>query len=278
MQKKKTLYVTDLDGTLLKSDKTLSSFTARTINRLVKEGMLITYATARSLISAQEVIKGLDVTLPVIVYNGAFILSANGKNRLSACLFTDREKEEILTVMQSGNVYPRVYALQEGRERYSYLPEKLSDGTKAYLLSRKGDIRANPTVLSELCLGEVYCFSCIDDYHKLFLVYEKLKEKYEALLYRDPYTGDFWLEVLPRNATKAMAVCKLKDILGCDEVVSFGDETNDLSMFASSDRAYAVAGANDALKKAATACIGFCDEDGVAKFLLEEWENRFKNE
>ena len=44
----RTLYVSDLDGTLLRSDERTSGYTNRTVNRLVGEGMLFSYATARS--------------------------------------------------------------------------------------------------------------------------------------------------------------------------------------------------------------------------------------
>ena len=46
---KNTLYVTDLDGTLLRSDATLSPYTVSTINRLTEQGLAFTYATARSI-------------------------------------------------------------------------------------------------------------------------------------------------------------------------------------------------------------------------------------
>ena len=36
----KTLYVSDLDGTLLRRDKTVSDFTVKTINELTAQGML----------------------------------------------------------------------------------------------------------------------------------------------------------------------------------------------------------------------------------------------
>lgn len=56
-QKSRTLYVTDLDGTLMRGDKTISAFTVDTLNRLIEQGMLITYATARSFHSAWEITK-----------------------------------------------------------------------------------------------------------------------------------------------------------------------------------------------------------------------------
>ena len=43
----KTLYITDLDGTLLRSDKTLSDFTIREINSRIRRGMLFSAASAR---------------------------------------------------------------------------------------------------------------------------------------------------------------------------------------------------------------------------------------
>lgn len=45
-----------------------------TINGLVAKGMQFTYATARSLVSASVVAKGLSTTIPVIAYNGALII------------------------------------------------------------------------------------------------------------------------------------------------------------------------------------------------------------
>ena len=54
-----TLYVSDLDGTLLRSNESTSEYTNHVINSLVDKGMIFSYATARSLITAKKVnIKG----------------------------------------------------------------------------------------------------------------------------------------------------------------------------------------------------------------------------
>ena len=63
-----TLYVSDLDGTLLNSNQTLSTYTIETINQLVDEGMLFSYATARSYQTAKKVTQGLQAPFPLIVY------------------------------------------------------------------------------------------------------------------------------------------------------------------------------------------------------------------
>ena len=51
-----TLYATDLDGTLLRADKSISDETAELLNRLADSGVLFTYATARSFSSASPLV------------------------------------------------------------------------------------------------------------------------------------------------------------------------------------------------------------------------------
>ena len=52
---KKTLYVTDLDGTLMRDDKTISAETIHILNDYIGKGMLFTCATARSVSSASRI-------------------------------------------------------------------------------------------------------------------------------------------------------------------------------------------------------------------------------
>ena len=63
----RVLYVSDLDGTLLRSNETTSEYTNNVINRLTDEGMIFSYATARSLITAKKVTKGINAKIPLIV-------------------------------------------------------------------------------------------------------------------------------------------------------------------------------------------------------------------
>ena len=69
----KKLYLTDLDGTLLNRESTVSCRSRDIINSLINSGTMFTYATARSYNSAKIVTDGLSVKLPIIVFNGAFI-------------------------------------------------------------------------------------------------------------------------------------------------------------------------------------------------------------
>ena len=74
---------------------------------------------------------------------------------------------------------------------------------------------------------------------------------------------------MPAHASKWYAIKKLKDMWGCDRVISFGDAINDIPMFEISDESYAVENAVDELKKVATGIIGSNEADGVAKWLQE---------
>ena len=69
------LYVSDLDGTLLRSNERTSEYTNNVINNLTQKGLLFSYATARSLITAKKVTIGISAEIPLIVYNGAFVIN-----------------------------------------------------------------------------------------------------------------------------------------------------------------------------------------------------------
>lgn len=70
-----TLYVSDLDGTLLNTNTELSEKIKEIINTLLQQGMKFTYATARSFYSASKILQGLHISIPVITYNGAYFIS-----------------------------------------------------------------------------------------------------------------------------------------------------------------------------------------------------------
>ena len=77
------------------------------------------------------------------------------------------------------------------------------------------------------------------------------------------------MEVLHKDASKASAAILLKKRLGCDKMICFGDEINDIPMFEIADECYAVENAVPELKRIATGIILSNDEDGVAKWLLQ---------
>lgn len=266
----KTLFASDLDGTLLNSQKRITPFTASVINELTERGECFCYATARSLLTARQVTEGLDCPFPVICYNGTFIRDNRDGSYLLKNIF---DKEKILrltdTLISKGQ-WPIVYSLIGGEEKYSYIKSRLTPYQQDFIISRGDDPRRREvSSLKELCEGEIFYLSYLDSEERLAPLDELCEGFGIHLLQKDTYEDFYWLEIMPENATKAKAAEKLASMLGCERIVAFGDGLNDLELFKASDEAYAVANANDELKAAADAVIGSNDEDGMARWLKE---------
>lgn len=263
-----TLYVSDLDGTLLRSDQKTSDYTNGVINTLSEKGVYFSYATARSFHTARKVTKGMEAYFPLIVYNGAFIVE-NGTGRiLQAVYFQKEEASEILSALLGQGVQPIVYSVTEGKEQMRYIRRRLHPEAAAFMDTRKGDLRDTPAEdEGQLMQGDVFYFTCIEEADKLEPLYEAFRQKYRCVYARDIYSDAQWLEIMPKEASKANAIGRLKKMLGCEKVVVFGDGLNDVDMFELADEAYAVENAAPELKEKATAVIGSNNEDGVARYL-----------
>ena len=269
----RTLYVSDLDGTLLHSDETISEYSVRTINALVERGMLFSYATARSYSTASKITSGLITRVPLIVYNGAMMVEQQ-TGRILLSNFFGEDVRELLDDLMAHDIYPIVYAVENGQERFSYLPARCSRPLLDFTATRRGDKRDHPVASAEELLeGEVFYLTCIDRAEKLEPFFERYRDKYHVVYQRDIYTGEQWLEFMPRQASKANAARQLCAWLKCDRLVVFGDGKNDVDLFACADECYAVENAVDELRQMATAVIGSNHNDGVARWLLQnaEW-------
>lgn len=273
----KTLYVTDLDGTLMRNDKTLSDRTIRTINSLIDQGMLITYATARSFHSAWEITRDIHFSIPVITRNGTVLADQIQKKEIDISRFGDSDVNQ-LRQMLSGILEPMgfVTAYFDGHMTKSYRQGELGIGLQKYVDDHSSDKRMRPVTGDiDLFAGIVTYVTLIAEKEELQPIYEKVRNagNWECVFQKDTYGEEYWLEICPCGATKAKAVLRCKERLGCDRVVVFGDSVNDLSMFAVADEAYAVANGIDEVKEKATRIIDSNEEDGVAKFLMKQWQN-----
>ena len=267
---KNTLYVTDLDGTLLRSDATLSPYTVSTINRLTEQGLAFTYATARSIESARPIAGELNLRLPAITRNGAVLAdNATGKH-LEKALFTE---EEVALLKKLLPELPRCGFVScfLGEEMFkAYVPGNLVPGMVQYADYYRDDPKMKPVkTLEEMFFGQPGYVTLIDDREKAALIYEKVRQYsgWECIFQKDTYWDEYWVEVCPRNCTKAKAILKMKEQYGFRKVVAFGDSVNDMPMFRAADEAYAVSNALEALKEIATGVIGGNNEDAVARFL-----------
>lgn len=268
--KSRTLYVSDLDGTLLRSDERISEYSCSVINSLIQKGLHFSYATARSLITAEKVTEGLHVSFPVIVYNGAFVIDSTSKEILLSNFFSDLDVREIKNTLRAFGIYPIVYAIVDGVEKFTYHTGHINKGIEFYLNTHKGDIRRTPVDHEDrLYRGNAFYFSCIGTEAELLPAYEyfKTRDNVHCIFQKDIYSHAQWLEILPVKVSKANAIMQLKQYLNCDKVISFGDAINDISMFHISDECYAVDNARPELKAIATGIIDDNNQDGVARWL-----------
>lgn len=266
----KTLFITDLDGTLLGRDDRISPTSLKTLNALIEDGLSLTYATARSLSSASRVTSGLHLCLPVIVYNGAFIREPVTAQNLHSVSFSPVLRVRIQSVAAHLALSPLVYSFVEGRERVSWLPSRENDGIRRYLSQRSGDPRLRPLEdETALYAGDVFYYTFIGEQAALLPLYEEVSqlEGCRCVFQQELYRPEYWCEVMPAQATKAEAARKLKELLGFERIVAFGDAINDIPLFEAADEAYAVDNAAEPLKRIATGVIGANDADGVARFL-----------
>ena len=268
----KTLYVSDLDGTLMRNDLSISDYSVGIINEMVEKGFAFTYATARSINSARTITGSLKLKLPVITRNGAVLADNTTGKFLEKAVFTEAEvkllKELIPELPRCGFVSCFI-----GDDMIkAFVPVEHTRCFQAYLDYYKDD-RAKTEVagLEEMFCGVPGYVTLISDKEDIEPVYERVKgyPGWECIFQKDIYRDEYWLEICPQNCTKAKSILKLKEKYGFEKVVVFGDSVNGLPMFKAADEAYAVANAIDELKASATAVIGSNEEDAVASFLKE---------
>ena len=273
----KTLYISDLDGTLLDSTPKTSEYTNAIINELLENEMVISFATARSLVTTKKVTKGLNFKYPLVVHNGTFIVDKDGEI-IHKSIFNKEDSDFILNSALDKNLCPIVFSLIDEKQKFSYILENANKATNDFLDARIDDPRNRRVYSSDsLFDGEIYYFTLIGDEEKLEPLYNKFKNKYHCFYQEDMYSGEYWLEILPHNATKANAVKQLAKILGCKKIIAFGDGINDIDIFNAADECYAVENAVDSLKEIATEIIESNSKDGVAKQLEIMYTYRAKN-
>lgn len=264
----KTLFVSDLDGTLLHSSGVMTAETAKSVQKLISRGVKFTFATARSYHTAMQAVGELTLENPVILHNGVFIRDMKSGEYIVKNLLA--EPEYVRSVFDEFGLSPFVYSSVGDKQVYTYLPESITEESAAFQQTRVNDPRDNPiSDKARLWDGEVFYVMCITNDPKGENIYNRLHGKYNCFYGEDYYSRDKWLEVYSKKASKATAVLQLRDLLRCQRVVVFGDGANDIAMFEAADEAYAVSGAVGELKRRATAVIGSNDDNAVVRWMEE---------
>ncbi|NCC87914.1 MAG: HAD-IIB family hydrolase [Clostridia bacterium] len=272
-----TLYITDLDGTLLNPDICVSQKSAEILNMLIDKGMIFSVATARSQASVSGLLDNVDIKLPIVLLNGVFIYDVKNKKNLYNYPLDNNAVAEILSVFLGASKSPFMYLLKDDGIDLVFTDLQL-DIHKTFYEKRKHlfDYRFYKTDSYDIPQGsQVVYFNLIDLYSELLPIYEKLCKipGVSCAFYEDNYSPHWFLEVYSNNASKSNGAIMLKNIYKADKIVAFGDNHNDIIMFNSSDECYATSNAVDELKNVATGVIGANFEDGVAQYLLDRFKS-----
>ncbi|MDR3310943.1 MAG: HAD family hydrolase [Oscillospiraceae bacterium] len=268
----KTLYISDLDGTLLDNNAELSDFTVGALNALIARGVHFTVASARTEYSAKFILERLDLRLPVCLSNGVTLYDTRGKRYLDTKYIDLGALSGALRLAREAGVPPLVYTLSGSEMRVYYDPRSETDAMREFRELRRaryGKVFTPTDNLYALSSGVMY-LSAMGERGEIAPLAEELRKNplLSVEFYRNTYTESTWLlEVFSSEASKGSGVETLRRKYGFDRVVGFGDNLNDLPMFAVCDEAYATANAQDAVKAAATAVIGANDADGAARWL-----------
>jgi Cof subfamily protein (haloacid dehalogenase superfamily) len=270
------LYISDLDGTLLRNDAMLSSYAKRKLNALLSEGLHFTVASARNVHSVRALLAGLNMNLPVIGSNGAYISEFKTGSPLMINSIDNDVAKEIFSLIGSHSSVPFVTS-HNGKEDRLYFNEIANEGMLWYLDERTaaGDKRLRRTANVEGKLDErIICLNVINRKEHLEGLFADIIERYaehvEINYFENPYSpGWHWMTVYDRKATKEYAIKELMEMLDfpVDELTVFGDSRNDISMFKIATKSVAVANALDEVRNCASVIIGPNEEDGVVDYI-----------
>lgn len=270
----KTLYISDLDGTLLNSNATLSEETVTELNRLIKEGINFTVATARTAATVVQMLRDTDITLPVILMNGVCIYDIKNEKYVATESINCKGKRTLIDTIRNHIGTGFIYTI-DNNQLSTFFENADSPVAKAFIKERERLYGKKFTKVSsfEDCSDKNIVYYSIDDkQEKLTAAYDELKncEDLHVEFYRDIYNTDHWyLEVCSSAASKKNAVIKLRKLLEAEKIISFGDNLNDIPMFTASDESYAVGNAKEEVKQAATGVIGTNADNGVVRFIAE---------
>lgn len=274
----KTLYITDLDGTLLNSGAELSSETEKLISQAIKQGADFTVATARTFATVMQMFKNIDLKLPLVLMNGVMLYEPSERRILSCRSISEESLKQVFDLYKKHKIYPLVYRSREkfleieyfstdNPYQMKYVGNRVEADEKRFLYTEDFTYENK---------GEVIYIVTLNRYEAILPLYEELvnTEGISCVFYRDNYTDCYFLEIFSEGVSKASAMMQVKSLIGADKVIAFGDNLNDMDMFRAADEAYAVSNACNELKNIATAVISSNDENAVAEYIYKDYTEK----
>ena len=283
--------VLDLDGTLLAPGPLLSERSVRAVKACLQKGLQVIIATGRAIEGAEPFRAALTAIGPMIYFNGAVVADMPGGEIINITLLDKKAAEFCVGLSREMGVYYQVffppgYSLTgaAGDLAAGKLPAGCKKNKIILMTEKEGperDMYHNHTgILAELgdlkeALGRPGLEGCVKgmflaEPDVMALVRPRLAEHFGGSVgivqaYRT------FLEIVDAKVSKGqgLKLAMERSSLKREEVLAFGDEENDLSVFAEAGFSAAPSNAKDSVRAEADLVIGSNTEDGVAAFLEE---------
>lgn len=273
----KTLYISDLDGTLLNKEALLADETLQSLQEIIAAGIHFTCATARTAATVTHILSGLDLSAPAILMNGVAILDWHTRNYVKVEYLQSQFCTHLITKLNELKLTSFIYSIKENQlftyydnlyndAMFQFYNERITRYQKPYTKVASLNEIDPETMIYSLLLDKKEVLQPLTDW------LESIKKDYpiEFCFYPELYIKDTWcLEIFSNEATKYNAVQFLRNEYHYDTIIGFGDNLNDLPLFQACDEAYAVSNAKDELKATATGMIGSNLENSVSNFIKE---------
>lgn len=264
MSHDKTLIVSDLDGTLLRSDKSLSDRSRRALIAARGVGMRTAAASARPLRLVDQVINDASVLFDALILsNGAAVIDPADRRTLYESRLSVQDATRIIDLVRS-----RWPTVGFGWELGTHF---IGDATFVKL-SLQADILRDPVAEDVASLP-------LTGVHQLVFAVPGITPADILTQVARMIGDDYWvtdsnggvIEVSTAAVTKAEGARWWAQSLGLtmENVVAFGDELNDVPLLQAAGRGYAMAGAIPSVQASAGCLAAGNDEDGVARIVEE---------
>jgi Cof subfamily protein (haloacid dehalogenase superfamily) len=257
------LIVSDMDGTLLKSDRTVSEGVCKAIDDARKAGIMFTVSTGRPEVSTLKFKDIIGYDIPAILYNGAMIKDLNTMKRLFGKQIDFESVKQIISAAEENGVTCCIWSGGN-----IYVKEE-NDKTSMY----RDYHGLQPKVYDDISIfnGEgVEKILWIDTPERNIEFMKRYNSNIPGVTCVT--SQPIFLEFFNNNVSKAIATEKLCEIVGIkiDECVAVGDGLNDLDMIQCAGLGICMANGADAVKShAGYVTSATNNEDGLAEAIYK---------
>ncbi len=274
-----TIIALDLDGTLLRTDKSVSKFTVNTLRSLSLKGAKVCFVTGRRERVAATVLKPFSFPAWLISNNGTSCSEWPTRERIYLHYYPQRTVENVIKALSEIDRVPVLIidsadVCEDMVMEESHLEIKVY---KDYYNRNKEHIIIEKNIRNSKFIDRVTGMFLTEGNGTIQNVISFLKSenndklKFYSLDNLDYLPTHTILEILEQGWTKWDAICRLKEKIGNKEtnVIAFGDDHNDIDMLTFADESYAMENEITGAKAAAKFIAPPNNEDGVAKVLTE---------